>query len=418
MFRMRNLFMFDADGDAGGGDMEALKTLGTKMGQSIEDTKELSKKVDEVANQIATLSADTDADIKKLATDSAKTQQHLAKAYGKSGAEDWLNQMVKFLQGVYSVKKGMVTPEGDIYGEAIKDLVGKAAADFTTTTSATAGYLLPDVLLPGITDLKDLYGSLYPLVTKVKAPAGQSIKINSDAAHPVAAWRGTQLTTITEEATPMSFGQDTMVSELLGSYIQIANELLMAPGVNFSAVATTRMLRAIMVKLEFGIISGTTGGGEPSDGIIADATDQGTIASLTWATLITFLKACLTDNDWAYDTGANTIILTPYDAMALAMELGAAQGAMIWGDSQNGVPGKLMGYNVLVHPAANNGTSKHILLGDLSTITLIEDSSFGVDISEHAGTAFVENASLLRCFNHYDWNLGQTAEWHKAVVTA
>ncbi len=418
MFTMRNLFMFNADGDAGGSDMEALKTLGTKMGQSIEDTKALSKKVDDVANQIATLSSETDADIKQLAKESAQAQSRLALHYGKSGAEDWLNQMTNFLKGVYSIKKGMQAPEGDIYGEAIKDLVGKAAADFTTTTAATAGYLVPDVLQPGITELKDLYGGLYPHVTKVTAPAGQSIKLNSDAARPVASWRGTQVSTITEEATPMSFGQDTLVSELLGSYIQIANELLQAPGVNFSAVAVTRMLRAILVKLEFGLIAGTTGGGEPSDGLIADATDQGTLATMSWANLLTFLQACLTDNDWAYDTGANTIIMTPFDAMALAAELGAAQGALIWGDAQNGVPGKLMGYNVLVHPAANNGTSKHILLGDLSSITLIEDSSFGVDISEHAGSAFVENASLLRCFNHYDWNIGQAAEWHKAVVTA
>ena len=359
-----------------------------------------------------------------MSRQAAQVRKDLASRLGASGATDFLMDTQKFLRAAYAAGRGIkVSESAEIHGEKVADLLNKAQADFGTVDSGniTSGLLLPETLMAEIRALLDIYGNFYPQVTKVTAPAGHSIKMNRDSARPVATWRGTQLATITEEATPMTFAQDTLVSELLGSYIQISNELLRSPHVNFAAVATVRMLHAILRKLEFGLISGTTGAGEPSDGLIADATDQGSISSMTFGNLITFLQNSLADNDYASDTTRNKIIMTPADALALASQaVGASEltGMLVWGDPRKGIPTTIMGYETLVHPAANNGTNKHVLLGDPSTITLVEDAAPAVDISEHAGTAFVENASVLRVFNHFDWNLGQTAEWHKAVVTA
>jgi len=322
---MREMFYHDADADSGGA-MEKFKELGDEMGKAVESNKALDAKTTEIADNLSTLKSETDTDIKKLAADTARLEAHLAKSYGPSGAKDYTNELNKWLRAVFAKKNRMDFLDEEICGMPTADVMGKAAADFITTTAATAGYLVPEILLPGIIELQSLYGSFYPHLTKVTAPAGVSINMNLDAASPVASWRGTQLSTITEEATPMSFGQDTLVSELLGSYIQISNELLTAPGVNFAAVATARMLRAINTKLEFGVISGTTGGGEPSDGIIADATGQTTMASMTFALFIAFVQECVADNDSAYDTARNKIIMTPFNALALASQaVGASE---------------------------------------------------------------------------------------------
>lgn len=425
--------LFDGDtGPAGGGGADVAKVLGEIKSEVVkgrERSEATAAEVAKVAADLATLKGDTEKDLVRVAKAAAQVRKDLAMRYGPSGADDWLMDTQKFLRGVAAAKFGGKLPEDlELGGEKVADLVRKAAADFTTTTDATAGFLLPDTLMPGTRELLDLYGSFYPLVTKVKAPAGHSIKMNRDSARPTATWRGTQVSTIVESgagnggADPtMGWQQDTVVSELLGSFVQIANELLRSPHVNFAAVAVVRMLHAILWKLEYGLISGTEGTGEPSDGLIADAGDRGSIASMTFQNLITFLQNCLAANSWAFDTRRNKIIMTPADALALAAQsVGTSEltGMLVWGDPRKGVPTTVMGYEVIVHPAANNGSNKHVLLGDPSTITLVEDSAPSVDVSEHAGNAFTENASILRVFNHYDWNLGQTVEWHKAVVTA
>lgn len=432
---MKNLWnisrpLFDKDGDGGGGG-DVTKVLGeikAEVTKGRERAEATASEIAKVATELATLKADTEKDLVKVAKQAAQVRRDLAMKYGPSGADDWLMDAQKFLRGVAVAKFGGKLPEAEIGGEKVADLVQKAAADFTTTTDATAGYLLPDVLMPGIRELLDIYGNFYSNVTKVKAPAGHSIKMNLDSARPTATWRGTQVSTIVESGagnggadSTMAWTQDTIVSELLGSFVQIANELLRSPHVNFAAVATVRMLHAILRKLEFGLISGTTGAGEPSDGLVADAGDRGSIASLTFANLITFLQNCIASNEYAFDTLRNKIIMTPADALALASEavgVSELKGMLVWGDPRRGVPTTIMGYELIIHPAANNGSNKHVLLGDPSTITLVEDSAPSVDVSEHAGNAFTENASILRVFNHYDWNIGQPTEWHKAVVTA
>lgn len=423
--------LFDKDGDDGGGSAETMKVLGEirdTVKASRERTEATATEVAKVAADLATLKSDTERDLVKVAKQSAQVRRDLAMKYGPSGADDWLIETQKFLRGVTAAKFGGRIPDADVFGEKVADLVAKAAADFTTTTDATAGYLLPSVLMPGIRELLDIYGNFYPAVTKVKAPAGHAVKMNRDSARPTATWRGTQLSGITESGaggggtdSTYNVAQDTVVSELLGSFVQIANELLGSPHVNFAAVLTVRMLHAILRKLEFGLISGTEGAGEPSDGLIADAGDRGSIASMTFENLITFLQRCITANEYAFDTMRNKLIMTPADALALASQsVGTSElkGMLVWGDPRKGVPTTVMGYELLIHPAANNGTNKHVLLVDPGAVTLVEDSAPSVDVSAHAGNAFTENASILRVFNHYDWNIGQPTEVHKCVVTA
>lgn len=374
-------------------------------------------RVNEIANELTALKV-AQGNVRRDAVEAARVQAKLATVYGPSGAHEYLHALAKFLRAAHRKTRGMET-DGDIGGTPLSVLVEKTAHDFTTTDAGYAGYLVPDILLPGIRELQHIYGNFYPLVTKVSVPAGQSVLINKDSVRPTATWRGTQAAAMTEEANGTAFTQGSIVTELLGTYVTIANEMLGNPSANFSAVMASRMLDGINKKLEDGLIKGTTGGGEPSDGIIADATSQGTIATMSMANLVTFLQSCIADNAYAFRTDRNKIFMTPADILALATEaVGASEltGMLVWGDPRKGVPTTVLGYEVVVHPSFDNGTNKHVMLGDPSTITLIEDPAFSVNFSEHVG--FTDNNTVLRVLNHYDWNIGIAAEWHKAIVTA
>lgn len=420
--------LLDTEGTPGGSGSTA-KVLGD-IAQEVRDINASvlgqQSKIDEVANELAGLKGDVAKDIGNLRENAAaavKAQTVLAHAYGKDGARQFLSDFSKFLRGAFLHTQGRKV-EGELAGSQLEEVVNKAAVEFTTTTDATAGYLVPDILLPGIAELQDIYGNFYPLVTKVRVPAGVQVLMNKDAARPVATWRAAQGSAMTEESTPMSFGQETFTTELLGTFIFIANELLSNPSANFSAVAVARMVKAINDKLEDGLIKGTTGGGEPNDGIIADATSQTAIATATFANVVSFLQSCIADNEYAFNPARNKLFMTPTDVLALAAEaVGSSEltGMLVWGDPRKGVPTTLLGYEVVAHPAFNNG-SKHIMLGDPSTITLGEDGAFSVDYSQHASSptrhSFISNSTMLRVMNHYAWNIGFAAEWHKAVVTA
>ena len=417
---MRNLFFHDAPTDDGGS-LETLKDIGKQMGDAIKTGDETSKKVDTLANEIKEMqdiTGESDADIKKLATNVARHDAKLESLLGKSGAQDYSMEFAKLIRAMYMEKIGAkMGPDEMIDGIHAKEYLEKAAITFTTTTDATAGYLIPEIFIPTITQLRHAYGGFYPMLTKITAPPGVGVLFNEESAKPVAAWRAAQHPgTLTEEATPMTWGQDTVTSILMYVLITIANEMLANPSLNFSSVATVRMLTAMNRKLEYGVIAGTTGNGEPSDGILADATDQGTMATMSFASLITFLKDCITDDESAEDTSVYKIGMTRWDALTLAGEQGVTAGSLIWGDAHRGIPNMLMGYELITHPAFNNGTAKYATLFDPSAISLVEDPGFGIDMSEHVN--FKENKTALRVTQHYDWNLGIVAQMHKKIITA
>ena len=417
---MRNLFMYDADSDGGGAAVkiaQEMKEQKEKMEERERKMDEESLKIQELQTEFDVFKGDRDKDIAKMSRETQEAKNIISGLYGKSGADDWFNEVAKFLRCAFIQSKQMEIPEDElIMGKSAREVMEKAAVTFTTTTAATAGYLFHDIMKPGITELGTVYGNFYPLVSKFQAPPGIGVLINEEAVDPIAAWRAAQGGSMTELDPPMTWGQDTVTSILMYVWISIANETLANPSVNFSALAIVRMMKAMGIKLEYGMIAGTTGDGEPSDGIIADATAQTTAASMTYALLVAFIKECIADDATAEDTKTKKLFMSRFDALTLAAEKGVAGGALTFGTGSAGVPDTVLGYDLVTHPACNNGTAKHVLLGDPSAITLVEDSAFGVDISEHA--KFTYNTSVLRVINHYDWNLGIAAKWHKAVVTA
>lgn len=423
MKHMRDLLLLAPDGDGGGA--ATLEQVAEKVLTIAANQKSLHETVNStllpLPEAIKALKADSEALTARMDAETAAIKAALKESHGGvSGAEDWLNMVGKAMIGLAQKKRlGSVDSSIMFKGDVnLAQMVQKALATFDTTTNATAAYLLPEILMPGFIELGDIYGNLWPLLTKFTAPMGQKVHISPQVARPVARYRTTQGGAMTEEDTPMAFGRNTITTELVYVYLTIANEMLNATGIGFAAIATAESLRAINRLNEYSVLAGTDSGGAPSDGVIAVATDQGTMASATFGNVINFLQDCMDDNEVAADPTRSVLFVTPRDGLALAAQaVGTSEltGMLVWGNPRQGIPTTLMGYPVVTHPACYNGTSRHMLLGDPRKIFVGEDASYGVDFSEHV--KFGDYETALRIINHVDWVIPQTTEWHKVVVT-
>lgn len=420
------------EGDGGASiTIEDFTELGNKIVEVAEGQKAAAVAADKVMESVEKINADLEIEMAKMHGQVQLLKSTLTAKYGPSGADDWLGEMAKFLTGCYqygmshgkSVDPDLTMSNGVKVIDLIKGAqVDKAAVDFTTAEAASAAVLLPTILRPGITELKSVYGNVYPRLTKLTVPAGHTVDMGKELTNPVATWRATQVTDIGEEATPMAFAKNTLNTMLAGSWIQVSNELIKSPHINFAAVATTRMVTAINKLVETGVIAGQDATAGPADGIInyTGVNDQGNIASATFALVVGFLQACVADNDWASNEAGSQLLMTATDALALAAEaVGASEliGMLVWGNPREGIPPTLLGRELIQHPALL-ATNRHMVLGDLGGILLGEDASYTIDVNPWLESAYKENASWIRVFNHYDWVLGQADEYHFTTVAA
>lgn len=379
---------------------------------------ELKTKAAALEVEIAKGKADVELIQAKAAAELEIIKAALADTHGgKSGAEDWAHDMGVFVRAAFlHEKKNIKTDETFKNGKPAADFVGKTAHTFTTTDATFSGNLLPTILLPGIRELMDIYGRLYPRVTKFTVPPGQSARVNSEGLQPAAAWRATQGGAMTEEAVGATYTTDTLVTQLLYVYQTIANELLVNPSINYGAVAATAGVKACIRKLEYDMLAAASA---PSAGVVANSTAQTTMASATFALIGAFIKESIADNAWAVDTTKNCLFLHPRDVITLALQaVGATEltGMLVWGDPRRGIPTTLLGYEVIVHPGCNNGTNNYAFLGDPAAIYLAETGNFGIDFSGEV--AFKDFETAMRVYTHADWSVMQPTEWHRAIVTA
>lgn len=379
---------------------------------------ELKVKSAQLEGELAKAKGDIELTQAKAAADLAIVKAALAESHGgKSGAEDWTNEMGKFIRGVHSEQK-LRTASTEVFknGEKVADVL-KAAANFSTNVGATAGYLIPTLLRPGFVELKDIYGNFYPKVTKFSSPPGQSVTVNDQSANPVAAWRGaTQSAAMTQEATPRAYNDDTLSPQLLYVYEIMSNELIANPAVDFAAMSVVQGVKAVNRALETAMISAAS---VPHGGISQIATAQTTAASATFALVGAFIKECIADNEYASTTTTNCLFLHPRDAITLALQpVGASEltGMLVWGNPRDGRPTTLLGYELIVHPACKLSTTYSMLLGDPANVILAEGPSYVMDFSDQI--KFAEFATAMRVGRHYDFVVKQAVEWHKATVSA
>jgi HK97 family phage major capsid protein len=418
--KIRNLFNFEADGETGGS-LAVLKSLGEEMVGVSRATKTITEDILALKADVKKVSGDAAITVDKTNAELALIRESLKETHGgKSGVDDAMHQVSKFITAVCQHRK-----TGKCSDASMSEIVEKAAVNFATinTGAGTAGYLMPELLMPGMLELTDVYGNLYPLLNKMTLQPGQKTRIVAESVRPVAKWRTVQSTaSLTEEDTPAAFGDNSITTEILYVLQYASNELIANPSVGFGAIMTGMALRALTKKVEVDFLGGVTGADAcPSASMVATATDQGTIASATFANIGSFLEDALDDDETAAESGEKVIFMHPRNILSLALQpvgVNELTGMLVWGDPRKGIPATILGYQLVSHPGCKNQatSAKNVFLFNPKNCFLGESASFSIDFSEHV--AFVSNRTAMRFSNHFDWAIPIAAECHRQIITA
>jgi HK97 family phage major capsid protein len=192
-------------------------------------------------NDLAKANAALESEVGIQGARVSELKDFLMHTNGKSGEQDFNNLFVKWMTGCWEQAKfGMVSEQNQIEGYEYE----QKALDSTTTTAA--GFLVPEVMAATLYAAKDIYGTLSPLMAKMTLAAGQTALINRENAKPVAAYRVLGQNNPIPTTDP-TYDQDTVNPMLIGCLITVSNELLGAPGVNYTATIAPAMLRAIVL---------------------------------------------------------------------------------------------------------------------------------------------------------------------------
>lgn len=378
-------------------DNKALDTVVEQLEKTAENVGDAVKTVENLEKSFA----DVQATNAQTAKDVVELRSYMEAKHGASGADDFSNEMSKFISSTFKHSRG----------KALGD-------DFTTTTDASAGYLVDDILAKELFEIGDVYGNVLPRCTNITIPAGSTMDVNKDALLPTAYWRSAQGTDIT--GTAPTFGQASLAPILVGSYIKASNELLESPGVGFGSLMTARMARAIVKAKEDAILKGdSVGGDEPTDGLLTvdGVNAQTALSDMDVSDIANFLGEAVADYAPSEDPSDNVILMTAGKYLKL-LGLATASGmpAFTWADPSRGQAASIWGYEIIRHPSMNDGTVHNIALGDLKNILVASSNQAYVDFNPYSG--WTSNETWMKVQTHCDYEVMMPNQWSKATIDA
>ncbi|HOX27465.1 MAG TPA: phage major capsid protein [Candidatus Krumholzibacteria bacterium] len=366
----------------------------------------------------------TAAQLDAVARDVAEFRKMAQNEYGKSGAVDYSVEFGKFIQAAYHTKINKDKPLPDHL---------KAVADYVTTTDAQGGIFVPTLLDPMVRRIIEIHGRMWPYTRKIIVPAGQLIEVPFDSTLPTMTWRASQGTALTEDAGPIAVGDDDLRPVLLADYVAIANELLGSAVINIGEFFATRMISKGIRAIEKGFLLGNTTTTGPHNGVItlADAGSSGSpfegtaLATPTFALMAGFIAECNASFEGSGDTSAYQLVTTQAVANKLAAQaVGASEltGMLVWGSPRDGIPSRLMGYDLVISPHCVSTTNRVVMI-NLSNVVVAWTGGFAVDFNPYgyaSATAggWGSNETLMKVQTHADYGLGNLTQIGEAVVTA
>lgn len=378
------------------------------LGKIQEGIDGLSGKADDHEKQLAELGAVKQevidlkerAEINEEATRKEQTELRTLLEHQTSvgEADDHIKDLSQFFNEVFRHQR---------FGEDFSDHV-KAAADFVTTTDATAGYLVPSLSSPAIVAAHQLYGHFLPMTTRYTAAGGVTLPVNARTSYPVATW-GTQGTAMTE--TEFVYAQDTVTPKRLSLYIKASNEMLAAPDTGFTEDVTASFLEAIVKAKEVGMLQGDADGvgdgtDPPSDGVFvaASTSDQTNISANTVAALMTFVAESITDNNELYDTNMTKLFTHPAKFYATLAQIGATSNNGLLTISGDG-RARIAGYELIAHPGCLVGSTYWGGMFRPKDLIVADSMAVGIDFNAF-GTGWTSYETWVRAVTHCDWSLG------------
>jgi len=410
--------------------IEDLTTKVENVAASIEKVAALPEDVKAAQEELEKLTISNKTTADQLAVhvqDLAEYKAALKDSLGKSGADDWREEVGKFIKAVYHVQKDVSMP----------DYLQKTAADYVTTTDAQGGYLVPRLVADEIIKLTLTHGKLWPHFNKITMPAGVTMRYPwestlADVSFRRGAAGTTQLTqggAAHEVSGPIAWGADTLNPDLLSGYAKVANEAMTAPGVSIPDAILMQITAQLIRKIEYVVLRGDdtgtatahTGRNSPHDGIMraTNINTQTAMATVTYALLNTFIGECLADNEGAGNEEENFLITTPAVANTLRGVL--TQQGTNWGDVAQGAnQPTFAGYRFATSPFANRvqSTNEHdyMIMSPLEKITIGWTGNFNVSFNESLGWA--ANETWMMVSTHADFAIGNPGMHHCAAFTA
>ncbi len=393
------------------GSLEELQALSATMNTAAARVEEVSHQVEDIAKR----QAEQGEALTKGQADLLAFKDLFSKKYGPSGMKDVANEINQFVCNLYHTRHPMGTPTKAAAG------FGK---DYTTTTDATAGYLIDDVLAKEIFELSDVYGKIINRITNFTVAPGTTIKINRELAQITAGWRSSTGAAVDEganipAATGGTFAQISMEPFLIGTRFVTSNEMLETPGLGFGAYMARKAARAIIRKREESILKGTHGGSAndpPSDGLTQDSniTDLTDLSANTAAQHLAFIANCVAAYGPLEDTVDNVLLIPSAKYFGLAGEtVNASNAAFIWANPRENIPTMLFGYELIHHNDMYDGTDYHIACGPLDTIVEILSGQLSIGFNPY-GDGWDTNETSVRVFTHANYRTVSPAVWRRA----
>ncbi len=324
-------------------------------------------------------------------------------AHSNSEAKATLKGLGTFLQDIQKFKQSR-SQSGQFtdYDFVSRGLNNKAA---TTQDDGNAGFLLPDVLLPGVQAIKDAVIGLLPLIPKIQMPPGTTLKINKEATRVSASWRMTECTDIPE--TALLLEQNTIEPALLGGIVPVSQELFNYPGAGFGELVAATALAAVMAVEESGLLQAddSVGGAAapPSDGILVDANVQDFAAGIAlpggYAELLDFVQYAIDAVPSLYNAGV--LILHPVKAINLLKE--AAAATTLNGGLGATMPAQIGGLSVIYSEFSKVSTVHNAIILDPNDI-IAGEAAYRFDVNPY-GSGWTTNCVSLKCYSYFDWAL-------------
>ncbi len=327
-----------------------------------------------------------------------KASKILIKHQGRKRALEIMDTMSKWQKGLVQHKAGV--PISDRY--KIEDYSYNKSA--TTQVDGNAGFLVPELVSAEVAAVLQEYGQILPRISQVEVPAGGRIRVNELITLPVAVLRTTECTALTAMAMALNETPKYIQPDFVGGVLPVSNEMLNAPGANFSELFFNLLVDVTVGAQEKLILQ------QAVKGLLVDTAviDQDPVDTTDPISVTRFVTDALVTNT-ALSNADHSLIIAPPTIMP-QMATAGANPIMKCGP---GGAARFICYDMVPHVHSQNGPW-YISMVDTRNIFYATGGSLIMDINPFINGN--NNCSLIKGGQHFDFALCHQTLMSRAEV--